>query len=69
MLPMLAALSFAGSNVVGLLAPHRICLPPSLCAVSPEGERWAEALMAAAKTKRDLPALAGGRAGWQAGSR
>ena len=38
-------------------------LPASLCAVSPEGEQWAEELMAAAKTKRDLPALAGGLAG------
>ena len=38
------------------------CLHPCLPAVSPEAvlaERWAEELMAAAKTKRDLPALAG----------
>ena len=41
---------------------HAVCLPalPSSHAVSPEGERWAAELLAAAKSQRDMPALAGG---------
>lgn len=41
---------------------HATCyliLPLPAFAVSPEGEQWARELLAAAKTKRDLPALAG----------
>lgn len=41
---------------------HAICyfiLPCPAFAVSPKGEQWARELLAAAKTKRDLPALAG----------
>lgn len=34
-------------------------------AVSLEGERWAQELLVAAKTKRDLPALAGRCTGWR----
>jgi hypothetical protein len=41
----------ASSNPLLLLLPCN--------AVTPEQERWAEQLLAAAKTKRDLPALAG----------